>query len=439
MTIEQLRALLKQLTVDAQAVLDAADKDGGAFTAEQEAKYDAIMAEFDANKKKLDRMVKLSDEKADLEASAGRQVKPSQDRIEVIGANNPDKKTTAGFSNIADFANTIVVAGKPGGYMDNRLQAMLDVQGAPSNYHTERGADGYMVPPQFREEIWALVYNGGNDLLNMVNPEPTNSNQVDLTADESTPYGATGVQAYWRSEGAQMTPSRLDTAGRSVKLHELYAFVTATDELLQDAPRLNSRLTKGASDAIRFKASDAIMNGTGAGQPLGFFKSSALVSVAKESSQTAVTINAANVTKMYSRLLPSNIGGAFWLANSDCIPQLMQLNIGNDVTRPAWVPPNGMSDATGGTLLGRPVYLSEHCQTLGTKGDLVLVDPNGYYAVQKSTGIKFDSSIHLYFDYGLQAFRWSFRLGGTPFLSAPVSPKNGSNNKSHFISLDTRA
>ena len=434
MTIEQLRALLKQQMVDAQAVLDAADKDGGTFSAEQEAKYDGIMAEYDSNKKKLDRMIKLEAEKANLEASAGRQVKPEAARIEVIGANNPDKKTTAGFSNIADFASTIVSAGRTGGHIDNRLQAMIDVQGAPSNYHTERGTDGYMVPPQFREEIWSMVYQG-NDLLNMVNPEPTNSNQVDLTADESTPYGATGVQAYWRSEGSQMTASRLDTAGRSVKLHELYAFVLASDELLSDAPRLNARLTKGASEAIRFKASDAIMNGTGAGQPLGFFKSSALVSVAKEGSQTATTINANNVAKMYSRLLPGNINSAFWLVNSDAIPQLMTMTIGD---QPIWTPPNGFAGAPGGILLGRPVYMSEHCQTLGTKGDIVLVDPMGYYAAQKS-GINFDSSIHLYFDYGLQAFRWSFRFGGTPFLSAPVSPKNGSATKSHFISLDTRA
>ena len=90
-------------------------------------------------------------------------------------------------------------------------------------------------------------------------------------------------------------------------------------------------------------------------------------------------------------------------------------------------------------LLGRPIRFSEHCKTLGTVGDIQLVDPKGYYALTKAGGIKFASSIHLYFDYGLQAFRWTIRLGGQPHLAAPVSPANGSTTKSHFVALATRA
>jgi hypothetical protein len=38
----------------------------------------------------------------------------------------------------------------------------------------------------------------------------------------------------------------------------------------------------------------------------------------------------------------------------------------------------------------------------------------------------------------LTAFRWLFRLGGQPFLSAPVTPAQGSNTRSHFIALAAR-
>jgi len=351
-------------------------------------------------------------------------------------SNEPDPARTSGFRDLAEFALSVHAASPGGGRMviDERLTRRY---AAPTNYHQESGTtEGYMVPAQFREEIWELIF-ADEDLLTAIDMEPTSGNSVEMLSDETTPWGATGVQAKWRAEASQMTATKLVTEPRSLKLNELYAFVTATDELLEDAPRLNARLTRKAADAIRWKASDAIIYGNGVGQPLGYFVSTALVSVAKEAGQAADTIVAANVLKMYSRLLPQNISGAFWLCNSDCIPQLMSMTLGNNVM---WVPPSsGLVNAPGGILLGRPVRLSEHAKTVGDKGDIHLIDPMGYYGVQKSGGIKFDTSIHLFFDYGIQAFRWTFRFGGQPYLQTPITPPNSALTKSHFIVLDARA
>ncbi|MBL4869166.1 MAG: phage major capsid protein, partial [Pseudomonadales bacterium] len=178
------------------------------------------------------------------------------------------------------------------------------------------------------------------------------------------------------------------------------------------------------------------MYGAGAGQMLGYFTSGALVSVAKESGQSADTLVAQNILKMFSRMLSGSISNARWIGNSDVIPQLASLVIGN---QPVWLPPNGLAGAPGGFLMGIPLRLTEHAKTLGDKGDLQLIDPRGYYAATKRAGIKMSTSIHLFFDYDIQAFKWTIRIGGQPFLSAPVSPKNGSNTKSHFVTLDERA
>jgi len=108
--------------------------------------------------------------------------------------------------------------------------------------------------------------------------------------------------------------------------------------------------------------------------------------------------------------------------------------------QPIWTPPaTGFQNAPGGFLFGRPVRFSEHCKTLGDKGDIQLLDLKGYYGVRKEGGTRYATSLHLYFDYGLQAFRWILRFGGQPHLSAPVAPANGANTKSHFVSLDERA
>jgi HK97 family phage major capsid protein len=227
----------------------------------------------------------------------------------------------------------------------------------------------------------------------------------------------------------------METQGREVKLHKMFAFVTATEELLEDAPRLESRLRVKAPEAIRWKATDAIMYGDGVGKPKGYFGSDALVSIAKESGQAAKSVVAKNIAKMYARNL--NPGRAHWIVNSDVLPEIMTLQIGS---QPIWTPPNsGFKNAPGGFLLGRPIQFSEHAKTVGDKGDIQFVDPMGYYAPTKRGGIKFDSSIHLYFDYDLSAFRWTFRFGGQPYLSAPVTPKNGNSEKSHFVTLNERS
>lgn len=365
---------------------------------------------------------------------------PTPARAATPGEQDPELR--GGFATMADFGRAVMSAapGNPAQSMDPRLAAMYQAPAmgaAPANFHQEGGAaEGYMVPAAFREEIWQLVL-GEDSFLPMTDLEPTEKNAVQLLADETTPWGSTGIIASWRSEGVQMSASKMVTEGRHVQLHEMFVFVLATDELLEDAPRLTNRLTVKAAEAIRWKADDAIPYGTGAGQPLGYFNSGALISVAKETSQVADTVVVGNVTKMFSRMLSGSVKRAFWLTNSDVIPQLMTLIIGN---QPMWaMPGSGMANAPGGFLLGRPILLTEHARTIGDKGDLQFVDFKGYYAANKRSGVKFDSSIHLFFDFGIQAFRWTFRLAGQPFLSAPVAAANGPNTKSHFVTLDERA
>ena len=353
-----------------------------------------------------------------------------------ITSPEPDPAGTNGFADVAEFA-LAVRAGTPGGdghWIDPRLGA------APSSPHQEGGtAEGFMVPSEFRDAIWEVVFGDEEfDLLNLVDLEPTSRNSVEHNADETTPWGSTGIQARWRGEASQMTESNLVTEPRQLGLNHLYAFVTASEELMEDTPRLASRLTNGAGQAIKWKASAGIFSGTGVGQPKGFHLSAAQVSVAKEGGQTADTVVAANVAKMFSRMLAGSIGRSSWLINSDVLPQIMTMTLGNNSI---FMPPaTGFQNAPGGFLLGRPILLTEHAKTVGDKGDIHLVDMRrGYHGLEKTGGVKFASSIHLYFDYGVEAFRWTFRMGGTPFLSAPVSPANGSNTKSHFVTLDARA
>lgn len=393
---------------------------------------ETAVADRDKAREKLDRDRRL--------ASLGSAVSHGSGSRVIVLSNEPDPAQTYGFRDVGEFALAVrAVAG--GGSMDERLNAAIaaaaNQNAAADNYHKgDSTNDGYLLPPMFRQGIWELVEEIP-DIVTMVDSEPTSARSVEVLADESTPWSAGGIDVRWEREGRPMTASQAQKPDpRQIPLHRLYAFVNATEDLLEDAPRLASRLTTKAATAIRWKIGNSLIYGDGVGKPQGWMNSPAKITVDKKSGQAANTIVVENIINMYIRLLVQPADSPIWIANRDILPQLIGLTIGDN---PVWLPPQGLVTAPEGSILGYPVRWMEYAQTLGTEGDLQLVSPKGYYCPIRQGGVRMDTSIHLYFDQGLQSFRWTFRLGGQTHLSAPRSPANGATTRSHFVTLQTRA
>lgn len=421
--LAKLKQQLAALQAEGNTILDAVEANDDTWTEEQESRYEEIeqqMSDLNEDIKKAEQLAEK------------RRLMGSTAPARVANPDDVDPALSGGFADIGEFANAVikgVSAGRSGGVVDKRLMAL-------ENQHQGGSVEGegYMLPPKYRDDIWEIV-TGFDEFGPLIDEEPTAHREVKLGADESTPWSSSGIVAHWRSESSKMDPSKLSAEGRTVPLHELYAFASVTEELLEDAPRLNSRLTRKAGEAIAFKKNEAYVEGTGAGQPLGWMKSKALIEVSKEGGQAANTIVAENVIKMFTRLQTAPGDKPFWMTNQDTLPQLMTMTIGD---KPIWTPPNGLTDAPGGYLLGRPIRFSEFAETLGTKGDIQLISPKGYYGARRASGLKFATSIHLFFDYNAQAFRWVFRQGGQPHLSKPITPNKGNSTRSHFVTLATR-
>lgn len=427
--LAELKRRLAALQKEGQDIVAAAEAtESGEFTEAQDERFAQIETEIAETKSAIMAQETLAERRRTMGGTSS--LTPAL----ATTVNDPNPETTAGFKDIGEFAKAVhgaVQANRIGGSVDQRLTAL-------TNSHEGGGSagEGYSLPPQFRDEVWELVTEF-DEFGPLIDEEPTGAREVKLGADETTPWGTSGIKAYWRSEGSKMTTTELADEGRSVPLHELYCLALASEELLEDAIRLRNRLSNKAAQAIAWKKNLAIVEGSGVGQPLGWFNSPAMLTVPKVSGQAADTIGAENVIAMYSRLMMIPGDRPFWMTNQDALPQLMTMTIGD---KPIWTPPSGdLSGAPGGFLLGRPVRFSEFAQTLGDKGDLQLISPRGYYGARRSSGPKFASSIHLYFDYATEAFRWTFRYGGQPHLSQPVQPKNGSATKSHFVTLAERA
>jgi HK97 family phage major capsid protein len=183
-----------------------------------------------------------------------------------------------------------------------------------------------------------------------------------------------------------------------------------------------------------------ILDGNGSGKPLGILNAPCLVEVGKEDGQDADTIYAENIINMEARINPTSDGKAIYVANKDTFPQLAAMNIKVGTAGvPVWIPGNTISGKPYQTLMGRELVFSEHAETLGDKGDIYLADFGQYLVGQKvGGGLRFDTSIHLKFDYDQNAYRIIFRIDGQPAWVSARTPKNSSATVSPFLALEAR-
>jgi len=243
------------------------------------------------------------------------------------------------------------------------------------------------------------------------------------------------VTVYWTPEAGDATKSKAVIQRQSLELEKLTGLYYATDEILEDSVGLEGEVTDWFGSEFGFKLDDAIFRGTGAGQPLGIVNSPCLVTQAKESAQTADTVNATNCVKMFARMPAAYLAGAEWYINADVFPQLPLMTIGD---QPVFLPPNGLIDAPAGMLLGRKINIIEQSATLGDAGDIMFANLKAYKLIRKG-GIKSAMSIHVRFVQGESTFRFSVRVNGQPSWRTYRTPAQGSNTTSPFVILAARA
>lgn len=463
MKIEELRTRLEELNQKAKDIVAQADEEKRDLSEEDRKDLDQTLADFEACKGELERREKLEEQTATLTQGTGRKTLPNQlaprdeeieparkptSRLPVAHAEPISQLTRGryGWNSLGEFAGAVKQASVNGGNMDPRLAKAL---ATPTTYGNEGvGADGgFAVPPDFRNEIMIKVV-GEESLVGRTNQLTSSSNSVTIPKDETTPWQTSGgVLATWETEGGLKAQSKPSFEATTVRLNKLTCLVPVTDELIEDAPMLDGYLRRKAPEKIGFKVNLAIIQGTGVGQPLGILNAASTVSVAKETSQPADTIYAANIFKMWSRMYGPWRSNAVWLINQDIEPQLFQMtipiknvagteNVGGSVV---YLPANGLSSSPFATLMGRPVIPSQAMETLGDLGDIMFVDLNQYLTIVKTGGVRAETSIHLWFDYDITAFRFVLRIGGQPWWTSAISPRDGSTTMGPAVVLAERA
>jgi len=359
-----------------------------------------------------------------------------------VQAGRRDLGNGQGFASFGEFLQCVAKAGRPGGQTDSRL---YDIQAAATGLNETVPSDGgFLVTQDFSNELLTEVYKTGilAPLCRRIqisgNSNSIKINGFDETSRASTRFG--GIVGYWKDEAALKTASKPKFRQIELSLKKLIGLCYASDELMADVSVLDAVLRAAFASEIRFQLDDAILNGTGAGQPLGILNSGCLVSVDKETGQKAATIVAENIFKMWSRLLPGSEASCVWLVNKNTLPQLYQMSLAVGTGGvPVYMPANAMAGQPYQSLMGRPVIAVEQCPTLGTVGDIILADLGGYILAEKG-GIQSDMSIHVQFLYDESVFRFVYRVDGAPVLGSALTPYKGGSgaSQSHFVALQSR-
>ena len=378
--------------------------------------------------------------------SSGRSITQESAETNLRSTQEQEKKDR--FSSFGEQLAAIMRAGTPNGHMDPRLRTggNLETRAASGMSIGVPSDGGFLVQPNFANEILKVTFETGQlaRLCRRIPISVGNSIKIPGLDETSRVVGSRqgGIRAYWADEASEKNASKPKFRLMEMNLHKMIGLCYLTDELMDDAPALQSFVMQGFVDEFAFQIDDAIIRGTGAGMPLGVLNGGSLVSVTQESGQPADTLYYENVIKMWSRLLPTAKPGAVWLINTDVTPALATMSFNHTVLSGAgnavYLPAGGASTTPFGTLMGKPIIEIEQCATLGDVGDIVLANFGQGYMLAEKGGLQSDMSIHVRFIYDEQVFRFVLRLDGQPMLRSAITPFQGSNTLSHFVATETR-
>ena len=415
---------MKAKREDAMAVLNKAEAEDRFLTEDEQKEIDGYESEirsWDESITRAERMLAIEPEERTVTEKP--EIKPAPQK--------PEEKRfgTLGEQRLATYQTAM-----PGGHTDERLSTR-----AASGLNESTPSDGgFLVQQDFVKELLKRTYETGI-LASKVKKIPisTNANGLKINAvdEDSRANGSRwgGVQTYWEAEADEHTGSKPKFRQMELSLKKLTGLCYATDELLQDAAALEAVIRQAFAEEFGFKMDDAILSGSGEGEPLGILNSGALVKVEKEKDQKDI-ITVENLIKMWNRLWSKSRANAVWYINQEIEPYLYTLKLGD---KPVYIPAGGISEKPYGTIFGRPVVPLEQCNAAGEVGDIILADVGQYLLIDKG-GIKAASSIHVRFLYDENVFRFIYRVDGKPIWNKPLAPYKGKATVSPFITLDKR-
>lgn len=433
MDIKALRQRKADLVAKAKAIFEAAQNASRDLTESERAEYDAAMASVKQLNGDIERAEALMEAERSLPSAAGATFQVGDDRA--------SKKPYTGLGDQlqAIAKSTIAIQSGRGHLADPRIKAALGTS------ETIPSDGGILIEPEYSSDMLKKIYEVG-EVAKRCNPLTMTSPRLMVPAvdEDSRQDGQRwgGILSYWLAEGQPYSGTKPKFNQRQLVANKLTCLMYATEELLEDTDMLKSYSDLVVPDELGFQVDSSIMQGSGAGQPLGVWVSPATIQQAIVSAET--TISAQDILNMHSRCFAPYRKDAAWFINQALEPKLYPLTVGSPSLGQYLIyKPAGEGGNARATMMGLPVIPIEQASAPGVVGDITLFAGQGYLLARRNE-MRADSSIHVAFLTGETAFRWMLRLDGQPWWKKPLQPYYPAGGSapptvSAFVTLGTRS
>lgn len=405
----------------AEAILDAADREGRQITADEERRVDDLMKQAERQTLLIKASAPIGEytPTLDITHDQGAVILAGEPRSYQAMYGKPQKSQWRS----GEFMRCVL-----NGWHDPRLQFMA-AMGESS------GAGGGLLVPSPMEQMLLDRALHQSIVMARANIKPMTSKTVDVAGFAATDQSNTlyGMTFNWLSENETVTPGTGQV--RAVKLEGWTAgiYLSASNELVADSPGFETELMTRLGDAVAESLDYYFINGDGVGKPLGYLNSDAVIAVDAEAGQAADTLVVENILKMFSR--STNPMNSVWVANPGTITELgkMYFTVGADSFsgQTALQQSGGMM-----TMLGRPVLFTSRAPVLGEQGDITFADLS-QYMVGLRQGVGVEASPHPGFTSNQMTFRCLVRVDGRPVTNTAYTGRD-SITYSPFVALAAR-
>lgn len=414
-----------------KAIEAVATEDGRDMTADERTAIENNLSRIDELDSQIQLAERIAAKAADIANGGDRGGKLD---VKVV---NEHKDPKAGFSDVRDMFETVVNSAKSG-QVDNRLKPLAAV-GSDEHSTFADPFGGFLIPEQLLPGVKEVAPES-DPTAGLVTNIRLNVSTIKINARVDKNHSSSvsgGLTVARESETGTGSSSRQKYEQVTLDAHDLVGVAYVTERLIEQSPSsIVDLINAGFGQEFASKMLQEKISGTGASEPEGVLNASCTVSVAKEGGQAADTINGTNLVKMRARSW--NFGSSIWLANHDAYPQLASAHIAGS-NSDSQIYQHSLMEGRPDMLLGRPIVYTEYCPTIGSNGDIILGCWSEYLWGTLVNGLRRRESMHVRFlerERTLQVYTCN---DGRCWWSSALTPVNGSNTLSPFVTLAERA
>lgn len=354
----ELKQEATQIINEMRALNDRAKSEKREFSADEQAKFNALDERFNTISAQIKRAEKLLEAERFMNSAPSHET-PSEQNERAI---DESERTSAFFR---------MLAKSPG--EQHQLSRALGI--------TTDADGGYTIPKAFASSVIEKLNK--ETLMRKI------SSVISTSSTTQIPVEATRPEFKWLAEATAFSEVSATFDKIELNAHKCGGVIKLSTEILEDSSiDIESYIRNKMYDALSDLEEQAFLNGTGTNQPKGVCNGL----TASVTTATQTTIKYEEVLDLYYALAKSYRANAVFIVSDSFEKQLRLIKDGNGL--PIWQP--SLQAGAPNTLLGRPIYTSEFLPAVAKDAMPAIFGDFSYYQIADRGGISLQRLNELY-------------------------------------------